>query len=303
MPKWLAYSILAILLWGFWGLLNKAPIAPLVMTVVSTPAVVAVGLALLLSKGLTRGDNLRRGMAWAFVTGVCGNLGNIAQLEALRRGGEASVVLPVTMLYPLVTVVLARLCLGERMNPVQCLGLVVALAAIYLLGLIGSGEKITVEKAVFWWRGNVSGWMLYALGTLVLWGLAAVFQKLAVTHISNELSLVCFSAAFVPTAIVILLSAGPLDWKLPAIHWVYAILYGLGIGVGTLTLFAAYRWGKASVVTALTGLFPALTVVLVLAVPAFEERFDLLKGAAILLALGAGTALTCEGKREEAAPA
>ena len=61
---------------------------------------------------------------------------------------------------------------------------------------------------------------------------------------------------------------------------------------GTLTLFAAYRTGKASVVTALTALYPGLTVVL--AVPLLHERMDVRKLIAIALALGAGVALTYE---------
>jgi uncharacterized membrane protein len=64
------------------------------------------------------------------------------------------------------------------------------------------------------------------------------------------------------------------------------------ISTGTLTLFAAYRTGKASVVTALTALYPALTVVL--AVPLFKEGMNLRKIAAIVLALAAGVALTYE---------
>jgi uncharacterized membrane protein len=59
-----------------------------------------------------------------------------------------------------------------------------------------------------------------------------------------------------------------------------------------LTLFAAYRDGKASIVTALYALYPAITVAL--AVPLFHEPMFLRKGIAIALALAAAVALSCE---------
>jgi uncharacterized membrane protein len=84
----------------------------------------------------------------------------------------------------------------------------------------------------------------------------------------------------------------PVNWHLSGRGWTLAVLTGALISTGTLTLFAAYRTGKASVVTALTALYPALTVLL--AVPLFNERMDLRKVAAIVLALAAGVALTYE---------
>jgi drug/metabolite transporter (DMT)-like permease len=58
--------------------------------------------------------------------------------------------------------------------------------------------------------------------------------------------------------------------------------------------FAAYRAGKASIVTAVTALYPALTVVL--AVPLFRERLDAWKVAAVIMSLVAGVALSYESE-------
>jgi uncharacterized membrane protein len=286
MARWLFYSLLAIAMWGGWLLLLKLTrLNYLFLTALSTIGVVAVGLALLLSPRLRQGTNFRRGMAVAFVTGIFGNLGNLALAKAMDLG-EASIVGPYTALYPVVTVILARILLRERMNPIQSLGFLLALAAGALFGYVGTPEMK---------QGIVIGpWMIWATGTVVCFGIAAVTQKIATNHISNELSLVCFAASFVPVGAAILLWGGPFDWHLPTREWIIALLYGSGIGLGTLVLFAAYRWGNASVVTALTGLYPALTAVLAMAIPYFHEGFTTLKCAAIVLAAVAGTALTYE---------
>jgi transporter family protein len=288
MPRWLGYGLLAIAMWGGWGLIGKLTrLNEWQMTALSTIGVVGVAALLLFSPRLRQGTDRRRGMAIAFVTGIFGNLGNLAYLKALKVG-EASLVAPYTALYPLVTVVLARAVLRERMNRVQAVGFALAIVAAGLFSYLGGGE---VKQGVV-----LGSWMAWASVTVACFGIAAVTQKVATMYISNELSLVCFAAAFVPVGAAILLWGGPFDWALPRREWIYAILYGSGIGLGTLVLFAAYRWGNASVVTALTGLYPALTAALAMVIPAFGESFTGLKLVAIALAALAGAALTFEKK-------
>ena len=285
MARWLGYSLLAIAIYGGWGLLGKVTkLDELFLTALSTIGVVAVALALLASPRLRQGTNLRKGMAFAFITGIFGNLGNLAYLKALKLG-EASIVAPYTALYPVVTVVLACILLRERLNAIQSVGFLLALVAAALFSTIGTPGM----------KGFVVGpWMIWATAVVVCFGIAAVTQKIATNHISNELSLVCFAASFVPVGAAILVWGGPFSWAIPAREGVIALLYGAGIGIGTLVLFAAYRWGNASVVTALTGLYPALTAVLAMAIPFFGETFTGLKIAAIVLAAVAGAALTYE---------
>ena len=73
------------------------------------------------------------GISWAFLTGILGGVGNLAFFQALVKGGKASVVAPVTALFPMVTVVLALIFLKERLGRVQWVGLGLAFVAIYLL--------------------------------------------------------------------------------------------------------------------------------------------------------------------------
>ena len=146
-------------------------------------------------------------------------------------------------------------------------------------------------------------WMIYALLTLAFWGVTGVTQKPATNSISVELSLIWFSAAFLPIAGVILVVQS-LDWKIFASAWFLAILGGALNGLGVLTSFAAFRnGGNASIVTPLIALFPVVTVSL--AVPILHEQITRREGLGIVLAIAATLALSYEdsSKADDAPPA
>jgi transporter family protein len=73
-----------------------------------------------------------RGATYGVLNGVFTGLGLIAYYAAMARG-KASIVGPVTALFPLLTVVLALVLLKEQMNRVQTAGVFVALASILIL--------------------------------------------------------------------------------------------------------------------------------------------------------------------------
>lgn len=143
-PSWLVYSLLTILLWGVWGALTKAISAEIDaymnqalfgIGVLPVMAIVFFCSARWREEGSAGGEGRRRGIFYAFITGVLGGLGNIAFFKALAEGGKASVVVPATSLSPLVTVILAYFMLEERASGYQKAGLVMAMVAIYLLSL------------------------------------------------------------------------------------------------------------------------------------------------------------------------
>jgi uncharacterized membrane protein len=292
---WLFFSALAIVLWGVFGAVSKAASnavpSAVDLQVISTLGVVPIALLLIASPNFSKRTGSRtKGVLYGVATGVCGSVGNLAVFASMAMGGDASTVYPLTGVYPLVTVVLAVLILRERMNGIQVLGMAVALAALFLFNAPQEAGPTTA-------RSFVAPWMALALVGLVLYGVAGVTQKLATNNVSTELSTVCFALAFIPVAVVAM-AFQRVNWHLSPRAWSLSVLTGALISTGTLTLFAAYRTGKASVVTALTALYPALTVVL--AVPLFGEGMNLRKVLAIVLALAAGVALTYE---KPAAPA
>jgi len=139
MPRWLAFSLLTILVWGAWGGVSKvasggvdANTNQVFFTFGLLPLILFVWRS---SRVKTGREGRRIGIAWAFLTGILGGAGNIAFFHALVMGGKASIVGPVTALFPLVTVILAVTLLHERIGTAQKIGLVLALAAIYLLSM------------------------------------------------------------------------------------------------------------------------------------------------------------------------
>jgi bacterial/archaeal transporter family protein len=136
LPRWLAFSLLTIVCWGAWGAVSKvasdgvdANTNQIFFTLGLLPLIVYVAR----SPKLQSGSERRVGISWAFLTGILGGTGNIAFFRALGVGGQASVVVPATALFPVVTVILALTFLRERLGRAQMVGLALALAAIYLL--------------------------------------------------------------------------------------------------------------------------------------------------------------------------
>jgi transporter family protein len=67
--------------------------------------------------------------------GALNGLGAWTSFRALESGGKASIVISLISLYPLLTVVLAVLLLGERLTGMQMAGALVAIVAAILLSL------------------------------------------------------------------------------------------------------------------------------------------------------------------------
>lgn len=137
-PRWLVFSILTIGCWGAWGAVSKlasdeidANTNQILFTLGLVPLFVVTLRSSRLAVGV--GGVRRAGIGWAFLTGILGGLGNIAFFRALIEGGQASTVVPVTALFPLITVLLALAVLRERVGRLQLAGLVLALIAIYLI--------------------------------------------------------------------------------------------------------------------------------------------------------------------------
>lgn len=139
MPRWLAFSLLTILVWGAWGAVSK--VASDGVDANTNQVFFTFGLLPLIAlvwrspRNAAGGSGRRVGIAWAFLTGILGGTGNIAFFRALWMGGKASIVSPVTALFPLVTVILAVTFLRERIGKTQLAGLALALVAIYLLSM------------------------------------------------------------------------------------------------------------------------------------------------------------------------
>lgn len=288
MPRWLLLCLLADLLWGIWGIVpmeKSAAMSDELMQVVSTLGLLPVAMLFLASTNCRIGRRFGRGILFGVATGLCGSSGNYCILRGLAAGGEASAIFPITGVFPLVTLLLAVLILQERPNAVQVVGVFLALVAIALFS--GVAEFGAIEHSSL-----AAPWMLFSLSALLLFGWAGITQKLATNEISPELSTVCFAVGFLPVAAGILFLNPELNWSIPARDWCAGLGWGALAGVAMIVQFGAYALGKASIVTPLASLYPAVTVVL--AVAFYGETFDVWKGTAIVAAVLAGIALSRE---------
>ena len=137
--RWLAFSIITLILWGAWGTLLKLASEGRgwkEVYVSTNLAIVVAVIAMLVIEGpsvIMEGKQL----FYALTAGAFGTLGFVSLVLALESGGKASIVIPLTSAYPGVTVVLARIFLGEELETIKIIGVLFIIIGIVLVSLEG----------------------------------------------------------------------------------------------------------------------------------------------------------------------
>jgi len=282
MPRWLRWTVLALLCWGVWAIMGKLigeALSGAHSQALSTLGILPVMLALFVSRKFSTTGDRRRGIMYALASGGVSCLGNVVYYDVFSRGGKAAMIVPLTALYPLVTVLLAMLLLKERLNRIQLGGVLLSLIAIYLFNVQREEEFL-------------SRWLLYALAAIALWGAAGFLQKLSTNHISGELSTLWFLAAFIPLGVFFLLQE-QLPAQISARNWALVIALGFFLALGNYAILVAFAsQGKASIIAPLAGLYPVVSVPIAIAF--LGEKIGVREGAGIVLALLSVAALCCE---------
>lgn len=287
MPRWLRWSVVALLSWGVWAIMAKLIGDALSGThnqALSTLGILPVMLAFVIAKKSSTAGNRRKGILYALAGGAVSCIGNVFYYDALSRGGKAATIVPLTALYPLATILLAMLLLKERLNWIQLVGVLVSLIAIYLFN---------VQRE----EGFLSKWLVYALAPIALWGAAGFLQKLSTNHISGELSTLWFLAAFIPFGVLFLVGE-PLPEQITARTWLLVVGQGFFLALGNFAVLAAFAdQGKASIVTPLTALYPVVSVPI--AILFLGEKIGTREAVGIFLALASVAALCCETRPQD----
>ena len=134
LPPWFAYAIIVLVAWGIVGLLQK--LSTNYISAESSLIWLVAGF-LILQPLLYPGKVVFRysthNLVWALLSGVFNALGAWALFAAMKSGGQASIVSPLTALYPLVVVLIAPVVLRESVTLLQGIGILCALAAVVLL--------------------------------------------------------------------------------------------------------------------------------------------------------------------------
>lgn len=282
MPSWLFHALLTVLLFGGWGFLSRKlgdALTAEQALVISTLGLLPV-LAWLGARGSYVSTRRGRGIMIAVAAGLLTGFGNLSLYQLLRSGEKAATLVPLTALYPLVTVLLAVLLLRERLNLWQWAGIVFATAAIYFFNVAGERE-LSIR------------WLAWVLLPLALWGVAALLQKLATRDLSAERSCFWLLLGMLPVAALVALTSPMPRHQLSLAVWLSALGLGLLLGLGNLTLLAAYASdGKASIITPLAGLYPIVTIPL--AIVFLGERVLPREWVGIALSLVAVVAMSFE---------
>ena len=195
---------------------------------------------------------------------------------AIKGGMAAGTSAMLVGLQPLLTVLLARAWLGERVLPRQWIGLLLGLVGVFL---------VVRHKVSF--SGDASG-LVPSLVALVGISVGTLYQKRHCAHVDLRSGAVVQFAAcallFVPLA---LLEHEPVQWTGP--FW-FALLWSvLVLSVGAISLlYWLLRHGAAADVARLFYLVPPVTALMAFAL--FGETLDALAAAGMVL-IAVGVAL------------
>jgi transporter family protein len=133
-PPWLLYSLITVLAWGVVGLLQK--LSTNYVSAESSLIWLVAGF-LILEPFFYTGPALLHysttNFMYALIGGLLNALGAWALFAALKNGGKASIVAPVTALYPIVVIAMVPIVLHESVTRLQWVGVVCALIAVVLL--------------------------------------------------------------------------------------------------------------------------------------------------------------------------
>lgn len=280
--------------------------------VVTAVAALSGLLALLAVQPFVGGAWAPSDIGWGVLAGGFGALA-IVLLYACLAIGPMSILSPLTAVVSAIAPMLWGLLVdGESLSPVAYAGLAVALAAVVLVGFI-PGEKVV--------RPSIRG-LLMAVGA----GIAIGGFLIAIDQTSSDSGLVPLvlsrSTTFVVTGIavgvlaivaarrgtgaasVLTPAAGlgvtptghadlehatathPTPVPSPARAWTLAVTCGVVDAVANALALLALRGGELSIVSALTALYPAGTILLAAIV--LRERVAGVQWAGLALALVAG---------------
>ena len=130
--NWRTWMIVYLVLLGVWGVMVKVASVRLNALTVTFVSTTAAWLTVVLFSLPRLNFSSRFGVSIAVLCGVIGGITSIIFYGVLKYA-PASIVIPLTTLYVLVTVVLSYAFLGETISLRQAAGILLGIAAVFLL--------------------------------------------------------------------------------------------------------------------------------------------------------------------------
>jgi transporter family protein len=131
---WFWFAVITLVSWGIVGLLQK--LSTNYISAESSLIWLVVGFLViepLFYPGKAVFHYSAWNLGWALLSGVLNALGAWALFAAMKNGGKASIICPLTALYPLAVVLLVPFILHESVTLLQAAGVFCALIAVVLL--------------------------------------------------------------------------------------------------------------------------------------------------------------------------
>jgi transporter family protein len=137
--KWILFSLLTILTWGIWGIFSKISLREYSweQIYVITGMVTLISSILIYTFNIHAKQTLNLGSSgfyYAIAAGLVSVLAYYGFYNALKFG-KASIVVPFTALYPIITIIMAFIFLNERISFYQGTGIILAIIAMFLFSI------------------------------------------------------------------------------------------------------------------------------------------------------------------------
>ncbi len=134
MKYYLLLSIITLIAWGLWGFFSKfSTYYYRWYEYFIISSIISLSFSIFLFFFYRRDLNLNKtGLIYLFLAIISGTIGTVFFYLALTKG-KTSIIVPLTSLYPAVTVILARIFLKEELSLEGYIGIVLAIFAILLL--------------------------------------------------------------------------------------------------------------------------------------------------------------------------
>jgi len=248
---WIIFSLAAALLASFNPIISKRLLADTDVSVVAW-AGQAFGLPLLALNLILFFGPLPRVDGWFFVgilgSAILNTLAHLAATQALKEG-EASLVAPLFVFSPAVTLLVSSIALHEIPARLPLIGVGLVILGAYLLAL-SSWRAVLVPLQVIAYRRSV--WL--ATAASVFWGITPVFEKTAILHTFPENPTAAAFGALLALAIILF----PIMQRSahhPAAQirtqWRGFVALGVIGGIAPLFGYAAFSLGLVGYVSAL----------------------------------------------------
>jgi bacterial/archaeal transporter family protein len=141
MHAWLWFSLLVLVFYGTLGVVQK--MATSLISAESALVWSVVGFLLLqpfLYSAPSPFHYTSGALGWALLNGVSTGLGVWTLMAAMAAGGKASLVLPISAMYPLLVVLVAPLIFHESITGLQAVGVACALISVVLISSDAHGH-------------------------------------------------------------------------------------------------------------------------------------------------------------------